>query len=85
MVVGRWDSRGGRSGRHRDRLMRTLARRVSPLAHIVASVVVVAFGTLGITNANHTSAKVVYGVLIAVGLLLVMTGVRRHQRQRTPD
>lgn len=65
--------------------MRTIARKVSPIAQIAASVVVVAFGILGITNATHTSAKLVYGILIAIGLILVVTGIRRRQRGRTQD
>jgi hypothetical protein len=53
--------------------------RISPLAQIVASCVLVAFGLLGVTNATHFAAKIVYGVVIAVGLLLVAVGFRRRR------
>lgn len=53
--------------------------RISPLAHIVVSVVLLAFSVMGITNAEHSAAKVVYAVLIVVGVVLLVGGVRRRR------
>ena len=59
--------------------MRNALIRVKPLTQIVISIVLVAFAVIGITNAGHVAAKIVYGILIVVGLTLLSTGVRRRQ------
>ena len=65
--------------------MRKLATRISPAAHIAASTVLVAFAILGITNATHVAARIVYGVLIVIGGVLVATGIRRRRHDPNRD
>lgn len=66
-------------------MMRRLTGRISPTAHLAASIVLVAFAALGITNASHDAAKIVYGILIVLGLALVTTGILRRQHERGRD
>lgn len=59
--------------------MRNPLSRVTPVTQIVISVVLLAFSVMGIANASHAAAKVVYAVVIAGALVLLATGVRRRQ------
>lgn len=52
--------------------------RISPPAHIVVRVVL-AFSVMGITNAVHGAAEVVYAVLIVAGIVLLVGGLRRRR------
>ena len=65
--------------------MRRLTDKISPTAQIAASCVLVAFAALGITNASHDAAKIVYGILTVLGLALITTGIRRRQNERGRD
>lgn len=59
--------------------MRNTLDRVSPLTQIVISVVLLAFATMGILNAVHGAAKIVYAIVIVVALVLLAYGVRRRR------
>lgn len=58
--------------------MARLMKNMKPSSRITVAIVLVVLGVIGLTNSVHATAKVVYGVLIAGGLVLLLTSISRR-------
>lgn len=58
-------------------------KKLPPPALITIGVVVTMFALLGLTNAEHTAAKIFYAVLLPVAIGLALLGLRRRRSNGT--
>jgi hypothetical protein len=58
-------------------------RRLPPAALITIGIVLSLFALLGLTNAEHTSAKIVYAILLPVAIGTAVQGFRKRRRDGT--
>lgn len=55
-------------------------RKQSPAALITVGVVLSIFALLGLTNSEHTSAKIVYAILLPAAIGLAVLGFYKRRR-----
>lgn len=58
-------------------------KRINPTAMVVVGVVLFVFCVMGLLNAKHVAALIMYAVLLPCSVVSVVVGAKRRRSERT--